>query len=185
MPSVSEISGCIRQERRKGGNVFHFYGGASRRRRRKPVSGWCQPVPKRLRPGNEGKRYFFPSCLQAEKRNERKRNQLSSCSSFAFLARIFHDGTAISFRYFHGVAAIVAGHGGQGPSYVAHVENRQFPGGRLFRIGYVGKVGSGMCLPVHFFVLDSWLRSMSNGQPPLPAMVEKLRDKTRKSACPT
>lgn len=29
---------------------------------------WCQPVPKRLRPGNEGKRYFFPSCLQAEKK---------------------------------------------------------------------------------------------------------------------
>lgn len=153
MPSVSEISGCIRQERRKGGNVFHFYGGASRRRRRKPVSGWCQPVPKRLRPGNEGEKIFpFLPVYRRKKRNERKRNQLSSCSSFAFLARIFfmtarRSPSGIST----GLPAIVAGHGGQGPSYVAHVENRQFPGGRLFRIGYVGKVGSGMCLPVHFF----------------------------------
>lgn len=185
MPSVNKVSGCIRQERRKGGNVFYFYGGASRKCRRRPVSGWCQPVLKRLRPGNEGKRYFFPSCLQAEK--EMKENGISFPPVPVSLSwpGFFHDGTAISFRYFHGVAAIVAGHGGQGPSYVAHVENRQFPGGRLFRIGNVGKVGSGMCLPVHFFRFGFMVASMSNGQPPLPAMVEKLRDKTRKSACPT
>ncbi len=133
MPSVSEISGCIRQERRKGGNVFHFYGGASRRRRRKAGIWMVSARPQTAKTGERRERYFF-SFLFTGGKKEMKENGISFLPVPVSLSwpGFFHDGTAISFRYFHGVAAIVAGHGGQGPSYVAHVENRQFPGGRLF-----------------------------------------------------